>query len=78
MGSIPVINVKLTGKNISVLRKKKGLSIHELQDRLGLSVPQTIYQWEKGEILPSVDNLVILASVLEVTVDQILITENIG
>lgn len=75
MGNIPVINLKRTGENISMLRKRKGLSVNELQRRTGLSAPQTIYQWEKGTILPSVDNLVILADVFGVTIDEIIIVD---
>lgn len=76
MGNIPVINLKRTGENISMLRKRKGMSVNELQRRIGLSAPQTIYQWERGTILPSVDNLVILAQVFGVTIDEIIIVDN--
>ena len=36
---------------------KKGTAWKELQEYLGLSCPQGVYQWQAGRSLPSVDNL---------------------
>lgn len=72
--SIPVIDVIKTGENIRNLRKSAGISITELQDIFGFRNPQAIYKWQRGEALPSIDNLVVLASVLNVRIDDILMT----
>lgn len=72
---IPVINMTLTAMNIRNLRINAGLSVKALQDILGFSTPQSIYKWQQGATLPSLDNLVILASVLHVTMDEIVITD---
>lgn len=73
--ALPVIDLKATGMNITSLRKAAGISVRELQEILGFTNPQAIYKWQHGECLPTIDNLVILASVLGVTVDEILVVE---
>ena len=50
----------------------------DVQDIFGFSTPQAIYKWQRGEALPTVDNLVVLAAVLGVTIDDILIFQNGG
>lgn len=73
---IPMINMQETGQNIKRLRCEAGVSVRELQNVLGFANPQAIYKWQHGECLPAIDNLVILASVFGVTVDEILIIES--
>jgi transcriptional regulator with XRE-family HTH domain len=69
---VPVVDLKLTGQNIAVLRKKAGISVRELQDMLGFATPQAIYKWQRGETLPTVENLAALAYILGVAVEDIL------
>lgn len=71
MTAAPLINVTMTGANIAALRKKKGLSVREVQEVLGFNTPQAIFKWQRGECLPTLDNLVILAALFEVTLDEI-------
>ena len=71
---IPVIDLVQTGANIVKLRKNAGLSVQDLQQVFGFNSPQAIYKWQNGTALPTVDNLVILAALLHVRVDDILIT----
>ena len=72
---IPIIDLIETGKNIKRIREASGTSVRDIQDVLGFTNPQAIYKWQKGECLPTIDNLVILASVLGVTIDEILVTD---
>ena len=69
----PVIDLAATGRNISRLRQQSGLSVRALQKRLGLATPQAIYKWQQGLALPTVDNLVALAAILNCTLEDILI-----
>ena len=69
----PVIDVEATGQNIERLRKKRGLTVQELQEFFGFETPSAIYQWQRGECLPSVDNLYALSAILRVTMNEILI-----
>ena len=49
------------------------MTVSDLQAVLGFNTPQAIFKWIRGDSLPSVDNLVILASVFGVKVDDILV-----
>ena len=73
MDTIIAINLAATGRNIERLRRTAGLSVRDLQDIFGFGTPQAIYKWQHGTALPSVDNLVILASALHVRIDDILV-----
>ena len=72
---VPVIDLTATGQNIKRMRVSSGITVRELQEVLGFTNPQAIYKWQNGDSLPSIDNLVILASVLGVTIDEILVIE---
>lgn len=75
MVNLPVIDMIRTGQNIGRLRKQAGLSVRDLQDIFGFATPQAIYKWQQGAALPTIDNLVVLAAVLQVRVDDILVTD---
>ena len=72
---IPTIDMIATGRNIIRLREAAGLSVRELQDIFGFATPQAIYKWQHGTALPSIDNLVVLGSVLQVPVDDIIVLD---
>ena len=71
MNRIPVIDVTATGTNIARLRANAGLTVKDLQDVFGFNTPQAIYKWQRGTALPTVDNLVVLAAVFGVRLDDI-------
>ena len=50
------------------LRKAAGLSVREMQNIFGFTTPQAIYKWQHGTAMPTIDNLVVLAAVLDVTI----------
>ncbi|MCX4378892.1 MAG: helix-turn-helix transcriptional regulator [Lachnospiraceae bacterium] len=72
---IPTINMVKTGQNILHLREQAGLSVKELQEIFGFATPQAIYKWQRGTAMPTVDNLVVLAAVFNVPLDNILVVE---
>ena len=57
------------------LRKAAGLSVREMQNIFGFTTPQDIYKWQHGTAMPTIDNLVVLAAVLDVTIDEILVVQ---
>lgn len=61
------------GKQIAMLRKKRGMTQEELAKRLLVS-PQAVSKWENGHTMPEVSLLVNLAKELNSTVDAILLT----
>ena len=73
MNVIPAVDMAATGKRIEVLRKSAGISVRQLQEIFGFGTPQAVYKWQRGTALPTVDNLVILAEVLNVKIDEILV-----
>lgn len=75
MMTIPAIDMVATGRNIMKLRKAAGLSVREIQNIFGFTTPQAIYKWQHGTAMPTIDNLVVLAAVLDVTIDEILVVQ---
>ena len=75
MEQMPTINMVKTGENILKLRIKHGLSVKDLQDIFGFATPQAIYKWQQETTLPSVDNLLVLASVFQVHIEDILVVD---
>lgn len=72
----PTIDLMRTGANIVRLRKAAGLTVHDVQMVFGFNSPQAIYKWQNGAALPTVDNLIVLAALLHVRIDDILITDD--
>lgn len=73
MTNIPTIDMMMTGQNIVDLRRNAGLSVKDLQDIFGFATPQAIYKWQHGTALPTIDNMVVLAAVFHVRIDDILV-----
>ena len=74
----PVIDQAATGARIQQLRKESGLSVADLQEYFGFEAPQAIYKWQKGQSLPSTDNLLALGKLLNVTMEEILVCEGLN
>ena len=70
--TIPTIDIQQTGANIKTLRKAAGIKVKDIADTLGVSI-QAVAKWQAGAALPTIDNLVILASILDVKIDDILV-----
>lgn len=70
----PVIDPVATGKNIIRLRTERGLSVRDLQAYFGFEEPQAIYKWQQGKSLPTVDNLYALGALLDVPMEEILVS----
>ena len=73
--SIPVIDVPATSKNLKNLRESHNFTVAQVQKLLGMENPQSIYSWENAEskYLPRLDNLVFLAKLYEVSIDELLV-----
>ena len=73
--SIPVIDVPATSKNLKNLRESHNITVAQVQKLLGMENPQSIYNWENSEnkYLPRLDNLVFLAKLYEVSIDELLV-----
>lgn len=72
---IPAINMSATGAHIRELMDRRGYSVKDIQQKFGFYTPQAVYKWVNGDTLPTLDNLVILASILKVSIDDILVLD---
>ena len=72
---MPTIDMQSTGQNIITMRKAVGMTVKDLQDIFGFSTPQAIYKWQQGVAMPTIDNLVVLAAVLDVPMDEIIVID---
>ena len=72
--NIPPIDLAQTGAIIVTIRKAAGLTVSDIQMVFGFNSPQAIYKWQNGTALPTVDNLIVLAALLNVRIDDILVT----
>lgn len=72
---IPTINVEETGMRIDVLIHESEYSVRDISEELGFENPQAVYKWMQGKTLPKLDNLVALAAILDVSIDDILVIE---
>ena len=77
-GKMPTVNLIRTGENIVNLRNRNNLSVRDLQTAFGFATPQAIYKWQQGQSLPTVDNLVILAMIFNVNIDDILVLDRVS
>lgn len=75
MFTMPTINMVATGRNIMKLREQAGLSVKDLAEIFGFATPQAIYKWQHGTAMPTLDNLVVLAAVFEVAMDDIVVID---
>lgn len=73
------MNIEIANRLLQY-RKKSGLSQEELAEKIGVS-RQAVSKWERAEASPDTDNLIILADVYGVSLDDLLKGEgepNIG
>ena len=75
--NFPMINTVATGENINRMRIEAGMTVREMQNVFGFTTPQAIYKWIHGTAMPTIDNMVILAAMFGVTVDEIIVVDMI-
>lgn len=69
---MPCIDMQATGQRIRQLRINAGMTIKDIQDACGIT-STSVCNWQKGKALPSVDNLMVLAWLWNVKIDDILV-----
>ena len=73
----PVLDLEATGTKIKTIMKLRGVTPRQLQLIMDFPYVQTIYNWFAGKNMPTLDNLVVLAQILDVTMDEIIVTKMI-
>lgn len=71
-----IINQQATCQRIEILRKEKGITPAEISRKLNLSL-QSVNQWQLGKNLPSLENMILLAKLFDVTILDILVINDI-
>ena len=67
------IDMKATGQNIHDMRIKAGMTIRDIQNVCGITSTREC-NWQNGKSIPTIDNLVILAYIWHVKIDDIIVT----
>ena len=70
---MPVIDMVATGNNIKDLIKNNGMTVKEVAKVFGFTSAYPVYKWQNGENLPALENLVVLAKLLNVTMDDLIV-----
>lgn len=73
----PVIDLPATGEKIKQLRKLSGLTVRDIQELFGFEYPQAVYAWEQGKNVPTIDNLLVLSRVFNVSIEDIVCIRNV-
>ncbi len=66
-----------TGTMIKYYRVLNHMTVSQLCEAVGLCSEQAVYKWQRGESLPSVDNLVQLCKIFNVTLDDLVQVKHI-
>ena len=64
------MNIEIANR-LQKLRKENGYSQEELADKLGIS-RQAVSKWERAESSPDTDNLIVLARLYHISLDELL------
>ncbi|MBP3449481.1 MAG: helix-turn-helix transcriptional regulator [Spirochaetaceae bacterium] len=73
----PVLDLTATGAKIKSIMKLRGVSPRQVQIILNFPFVQTIYNWFSGKNMPSIDNLIVLSEILEVSINDLLVTNTV-
>ena len=71
----PVIDPVGTGMNIRTLIVNSGNTIASVGRMLGIADMSTMYKWLRGDALPGIDNMLALSMLLDVSINDILVTK---
>ena len=76
--TMATIDMKATGENIRAFIKKNKMKITEVQAAFGFNTPQAIYKWMRGDTIPTIDNIVVLADIFGVGIGDIVVVSRKG
>lgn len=68
------MNIEIANRFVQ-LRKQSGLSQEQLAEKIGVS-RQAVSKWERSEASPDTDNLILLARLYNVSLDELLKTDD--
>ena len=71
------IDLAATGSKIKQLRKANAMKVSELAEIMHSS-ENSIFKWQRGECLPTIDNLLVLSILFDTPMDDIIQREERG
>jgi len=69
------INMTATGANIKKIMKDKNIKVKDIQAQCGFGTPQAIFKWMRGDCIPAIDNMIIIADMFGCTMDDIIVVD---
>ena len=65
-----------TGRKIRQCIDESGFTVKQVSEKLNLHI-MSVYKWTYGAGLPTIDNLVNLADILDVKIEDLLVVESV-
>ena len=75
--SLKVINVEATCSNLKRLCKEKNVTPKQIADTMGFTTVAAVYKWFSGKNIPSIDSLVVISYMLDCTLEEILVVDQV-
>lgn len=81
---IKIIDNQATCQNLKKMLDERGISARKVQEELQLESVQAVYKWfrtakgGKTNSIPSIDNMVLLAELMDVTMEDILVLRKVN
>ena len=67
------VNMAATGANIKNMMKARNIKVKDVQAVCGFGTPQAIFKWMRGDCMPTIDNMLIIADMFGCTMDDIVV-----
>ena len=71
------IDMEQTGKNIEQMMKAKNLTPKDMQNAFGFGTVNTVYTWMRGKKMPNIDNMVQMANMFGIKIDDIIAVKQV-
>ena len=72
------VNMAATGANIKNMMKARNIKVKDVQAVCGFGTPQAIFKWMRGDCMPTIDNMLIIADMFGCTMDDIVVVNKQG
>ena len=69
------VNMPATGANIKNMMKASNIKVKDVQAVCGFGTPQAIFKWMRGDCMPTIDNMIIIADMFDCKVDDIVVVD---
>lgn len=71
------IDMEQTGKNIEQMMKAKNMTPKDMQNAFGFGTVNTVYTWMRGKKMPNIDNMVQMANMFGIKIDDIIAVKQV-